>query len=90
MENVKPASGLSALAPGLPLGLAVCLSLGVSLLLAGCGKVDPQLTAQQMTMTDATCAPAEVSKIADTDVRKAFQERCDRREQFKPAAPPAS
>ncbi|WBS05499.1 entry exclusion lipoprotein TrbK [Pseudoduganella sp. SL102] len=85
MENVKPASGLSPLAPGLSLGLALSLSL----LLAGCGKVDPQLTAQQMTMTDATCAPAEVSKIADTDVRKAFQERCDRREQFKPAAPPA-
>ena len=67
-----------------PIG-ALC---AMAMLLAGCGsKVDPQLTAQQMTMTDATCAPAEVGKIADEAVRKAFQERCDRREQFKPAAP---
>ena len=49
--------------------------------LAGCGKVDPQLTADQMTMTDATCAPAEVGKIADADVRKAFAARCERRAQ---------
>jgi entry exclusion lipoprotein TrbK len=49
--------------------------------LAGCGKVDPQLTADQMTMTDATCAPAEVDRIADADVRKAFAERCARRAQ---------
>ncbi|WP_165391015.1 entry exclusion lipoprotein TrbK [Pseudoduganella lutea] len=60
----------------------------VAMLLAGCSsKVDPQLTAQQMTMTDATCTSAEIGKIADEAVRKAFQERCDRREQFKPATP---
>jgi entry exclusion lipoprotein TrbK len=59
----------------------------LALVLAGCGKVDPQLTAQQMTLTDASCTPAEIGRIADTDVRKAFQERCDRREQFKPATP---
>lgn len=51
--------------------------------LAGCGKVDPQLTADQMTMTDATCAPAEVDKIADADVRKAFAARCERRAQLR-------
>lgn len=75
MDYDKALGGLAA--------LALCLPV----LLAGCGKVDPQLTAQQMTMTDATCAPAEIGRIADTDVRKAFQARCDRREQFKPAAP---
>jgi entry exclusion lipoprotein TrbK len=55
--------------------------------LAGCGKADPQLTADQMTMTDATCAPAEVDRIADADVRKAFAERCARRSQVRPPAP---
>lgn len=43
------------------------------------GKVDPQLTADQMTLSDATCAPAEIDKIADEAVRKAFAARCARR-----------
>lgn len=54
-----------------------------ALALAGCGKANPQLTADQMTMTDETCAPAEVDKIADADVRKAFAERCARRAQVQ-------
>lgn len=57
--------------------------------LAACGKVDPQLTADQMTMSDATCAPNEIDKIADLDVRKAFGERCARRGQFPQPAPQA-
>lgn len=72
MTQLKTLAGLAALA----------------LVLAGCGKVDPQLTAQQMTMTDETCTPAEIGKIADADVRKAFQERCERRARVNPA--PAS
>jgi entry exclusion lipoprotein TrbK len=48
--------------------------------LAGCNsKPDPQLTADQMTMTDATCAPAETAKILDAEVRRKFEERCARR-----------
>lgn len=62
-------------------------ALALTLALAGCGKADPELVAQQMTMTDATCAAAEIGKIAEADVRKAFQARCGRRAQLAPAAP---
>ncbi len=79
MNHVKPLGR-----PGVP---ALVSAVFLAAALAGCGKVDPQLTAQQMTMTDAACTPAEIARIGDDDVRKAFQERCDRREQFKPAAP---
>jgi entry exclusion lipoprotein TrbK len=48
--------------------------------LAGCNsKVDPQLQADQMTLSDATCAEAEVARIADAAVRTAFAARCARR-----------
>jgi len=68
-------------------GLAV-LAIVVATQLAACGKVDPQLTADQMTMSDATCAPGEIDRIADADVRKAFGERCARRARLaQPAAP---
>ncbi|TWI69547.1 entry exclusion lipoprotein TrbK [Pseudoduganella lurida] len=52
----------------------------LAFVLAACGKVDPQLTADQMTLTDGTCAPAEVDRISDADVRKAFAARCERRQ----------
>lgn len=66
-------------------GLAVLAAVVATL--AACGKVDPQLTADQMTLSDATCAPNEIDRIADTDVRKAFGERCARRSQFPQPAP---
>ncbi|QGZ42580.1 entry exclusion lipoprotein TrbK [Pseudoduganella flava] len=57
-------------------------------LLAACGnKVDPQLVADQMTLSDATCAPAEIDKIVDADVRRAFVGRCERRNQFQQGTP---
>lgn len=61
--------------------IAAMATLAVAL--AGCGKADPQLTADQMTMTDATCAQGEIDKIADTDVRQAFAARCARRAQVQ-------
>jgi entry exclusion lipoprotein TrbK len=70
-------------------GLAL-LAAAAATQLTACGKVDPQLTADQMTMSDATCAPAEIDRIADADVRKAFGERCARRSQLpRPADQPA-
>jgi entry exclusion lipoprotein TrbK len=69
-------------------GLAV-LATVLATQLAACGKVDPQLTADQMTMSDATCAPNEIDRIADVEVRKAFGERCARRGQFPQPAPQA-
>ena len=69
-------------------GLAL-LAAVMATQLAACGKVDPQLTADQMTMSDATCAPGEIDRIADVDVRKAFGERCARRAQVPQPAPAA-
>lgn len=61
--------------------LALC-----AVVLAGCNsKVDPQLQADQMTLSDATCAEAEVAKIADEAVRTAFAARCARRTAVAPA-----
>ncbi len=58
--------------------LLAALSLAA---LAACNsKVDPQLQADQMTLSDATCAQAEVSKIADEAVREKFAARCARRD----------
>ncbi|GGB94166.1 hypothetical protein GCM10011572_15160 [Pseudoduganella buxea] len=49
--------------------------------LAACNsKVDPQLQADQMTLSDATCAQAEIGKIADEAVREKFAARCARRD----------
>ena len=57
----------------------------ITLALAGCNsKVDPQLQADQMTLSDATCAEAEVAKIADEAVRTAFATRCARRTTVAP------
>ena len=66
------------LTPALSLVLACAV-------LAGCnGKVDPQLQADQMTLSDATCAQAEVARIADEAVRTAFAARCARRTAVAP------
>ncbi|NRR28684.1 entry exclusion lipoprotein TrbK [Oxalobacteraceae bacterium] len=56
-------------------------------ILAGCSsKPDPQLIADQMTLTDAACQEAAVKKIEDEVVRAAFAARCIRRGEFKPSA----
>lgn len=67
--------------------MALVASLALAALLAGCGKANPQLVADQMTLSDATCAPDGIAKIQDADVRKAFQSRCERRSQFQQQAP---
>jgi len=60
--------------------LALC-----AVALTGCNsKVDPQLQADQMTLSDATCAEAEVARIADAAVRTAFAARCARRTAVAP------
>jgi entry exclusion lipoprotein TrbK len=68
--------------------LNLAAALAIAALLAACGnKVDPQLVADQMTLSDGTCAPAEIDKIKDADVRRAFAGRCERRSQFQQGAP---
>jgi len=68
------------------LNLALILAIGCAAL-AGCNsKVDPQLQADQMTLSDATCAEAEVARIADAAVRTAFAARCARRTTAAPGA----
>ncbi|WEF31453.1 entry exclusion lipoprotein TrbK [Pseudoduganella chitinolytica] len=58
----------------------IALALASAIVAVACSsKVDPQLQADQMTLSDATCAQAEVDKIADEAVRKAFAARCARR-----------
>jgi entry exclusion lipoprotein TrbK len=58
----------------------IALALASAIVAIACSsKVDPQLTADQMTLSDATCAQGEIDRIADEAVRKAFAARCARR-----------